>query len=204
MIEINFDFYLNNFRGMIAEILALTPVEIIKMTTYPHATARIEQFEKAYSDKDSHIAFATIVNNILIEADLDLKEVDNIEHRAFLEQIRIDLHKKFKLMSKKENHISTEALVIILEYCGILKYLTDNDYNQVNQTALLSVLLDRSQPNIKKAISGVNGLPKLGNVKNESSLNIVKQVAARIKSDLLTSKVEEDLTKLQEMKTKKG
>ena len=203
MNEANLDFYLDNFRGMVESIVALQPINTIKMTSYTHAIARVEMFEKAFPEKDSRILFTELINRIFDDARFKLKEINSASHLAFLEEVKSEINKKLKLILTRQNHLSTEALIVMMDYLGLLKHL-GNEYNQSEQSALLSVLLDRSEENIKKAIRNVSGLPSKGNVKNEMSLNNVKQVAEKLNLKSLLVKVEEDLVKLNQTKKKKG
>jgi hypothetical protein len=198
MIEDNTtEFYISNFKGLIEDVLELTEVSLIKRTSYPHVRSRIDEFEASFQDLDIRTMFVNQLMEMILEAELKLQDKDSLEQISFLSEMQNYIKSKFSNVPINGNEkLTCDEKIILLEYLGVLKQLTDNNLNQKQQSVLFSLLLDRSAENVKKAIANVNGKPMRGNVKNEKSLSAVKCAIEKLNSDSLLQNVQKDLDEL--------
>lgn len=190
-------FYINNFEGLIEDVSELKEVDQIKKTSYPHARARIDEFEATFKDLDERSVYVNRINEMILETELRLQDRESLEQLSFLTDIQNYIKSKFPDVRTDGNgKLTCEEKIIMLDYLGVLKQLDDFGLNQKQQSLLLSFLLERSSENIKKAIANVGGKVMKGNVKNERSLSSVKSVIEKLNSDSLFSKLQEDIAKL--------
>lgn len=198
MIEDNTtEFYISNFKGLIEDVLELAEVSLIKRTSYPHVRSRIDEFEASFQDLDIRTMFVNQLMEMILEAELKLQDKDSLEQLSFLSEMQNYIKSKFSNVPINGNEkLTCDEKIILLEYLGVLKQLRDNNLNQKQQSVLLSLLLDRSAENVKKAIANVNGKPMRANVKNKKSLSAVKCAIKKLNSDSLLQNVQKDLDEL--------
>ena len=177
----------------------------IKAHYLTHTISKIRQFSDNYHSDNDRMDFVNYILKLLSETESkisDLRFSDEFSRIEIITQIRETLKQIFKdLKINDRRELSTNEKIILLEYLGILKFLEDKGITQKDISKIFELLLERSFDNIKTAIRNRNGkIKKTGSVKNENSLNTVKEVIDRINLRKLIDCVNIDLDELNKTK----
>ncbi|MGG5577145.1 hypothetical protein ACPDHL_07375 [Myroides sp. C15-4] len=197
--EEKFERHLNNFFNTIYEICKSNNYDYIKSYSIPHGLTDIEKFEKANADSDLRRKYLEYLKSIFNEAfSLIESKSEWEENKQMLKDLETRVYKMFSdVKLEKELVLSAEEKVLLLDYLGVLQYLNTEGYSQKTQYQLLAKILDRSEVNIKKAISNVGGLVKeKEGVKNRNSLNKLKTIVENTKGKTPLDKILADLDRL--------
>lgn len=198
--EEKFERNLNNFFNAIEEICSSNNYDYIKSYSIPHGLTDIEKFEKANADADLRRRYLEYLKDVFNEAFSFIEDKSEWEeNKQMLKDLETRVYKMFSdVKLEKELVLSAEEKVLLLDYLGVLQYLHTEGYNQKVQYQLLAKLLDRSEVNIKKAISNVGGAVKeKEGVKSRSNLEKLKTIVENTKSKTLLDKIQVDLDRLK-------
>lgn len=196
------DFYLDNFKGMLEDVENLVPIDVVRMTSAPHAKNKIDEFINVYSSKEVRGRVANILIKLLEGTEILLTDKAHAnEHLTFLRELKSWVKMKFPgLKIEEEPALTLNAKIILLNYLGVLDLLRKFGLNQKQTVHLLQPLLERDPDNIKEAIAHVNGKVVGSGVKKRSSLEKVLNLAKTIKSKELEESVQKDIDKLSQLK----
>lgn len=193
-----FEFYTGNLVSSLEELLSKNfEYSNFKKTFLPQVFGKIRQFSDSTFDKDERYYFLEHCLKLVYDTELKSRDIEfgNIDDRSdALLQIKFTIKAQFSdIEVKEQKELTLHEKIILLEYLGILDYLTSLKLDQKKKSVLFSLLLDRHVDNVKKTISQVNGKPmKDGSVKNSISLKRVKEVADKLKIEQLTEKINND------------
>ena len=195
--------YLTNFFNTVEEICISEYYPIIRRNSIPNALVGVENFEKGNSDIDVRRGFLNYVIENIENATIQIKDLKNYDEKEkILYELKQRVYKIFPdIKIDKRIVLDVNEKVILLQYLGILKHLSDSKYTQKTQYELLSFILERSPINIKKAISQINGkITENNSVRNRKTLNKVKKVIEITHDSQLLSKIQSDMDELDNAK----
>lgn len=202
----DYEFYDSNFLSVLEKLLQPSfNTNEIKETFLPNTFSKINQFSDSNYVEEERIKFVEYLFNSLENTKVKLSDLkcENIDERF---EIIIQIEFKIKIIFsdlkfQQKKQLTTSEKIIILEYIGVIKLLNDSNFNQIDQSEILSLLLEKSKENIKKDISGIAGkIFEKKSVKNRISLNAVKETALKLKNNILINKVNADLEILNKTK----
>lgn len=208
--KMKYDRYLSNLESVLEEVETVNfKYQEIKENFLPHIFGKFRQFSENNYLEQTRIDFVEIVFQMIdnIKSKLSDIKIKNIDERNdILTQIKITTKLIFPdVIIESKKPLTTNEKVIILEYLGILKLLDSNGISQKNIAQILELLLEKSFDNLKESIRNRNGKIKTSeSVRNEISLNSVKNIAEKLKFNQLIEKVDIDLAELNVIKQKKG
>ena len=113
-----------------------------------------------------------------------------------------DLEKRVNLINKpvnesRKNALSTKQKVLILHYLGLIDSI---DLITQKKAKILSVLLERSEQDIKSGITYVNARKiEKNDIKTKNNIHTVKKLFEELRISNYNEKIDRDLEKLEKL-----